>query len=125
MKKVIIRKLEELAKGSNQERFKNAALLEKDGEIVSFASNYKKYPDPAGHAEVEVLRETCRKLDTDDLSAYSLYSLYEPCEMCMYIIASANIKKVYFVNPVAENEKNAIKSKREKIESINLAYKIQ
>ena len=38
--------------------------------------------DPTAHAEMEAVRDACRRLKTRDLSDCTLYSTFRPCRMC-------------------------------------------
>ena len=74
-----------------------AAIVDANGEIVVVSSNsVLRDNDPTAHAEVNAIREACKKLGTCDLSGYVLYATGHPCPMCMSAIIWANIKKVYF-----------------------------
>lgn len=74
-----------------------AAIVDANGEIVVVSSNsVLRDNDPTAHAEVNAIREVCKKLGTYDLSGYVLYATGHPCPMCMSAIIWANIKKVYF-----------------------------
>lgn len=74
-----------------------AAIVDENGEIVVVSSNLVLHDnDPTAHAEVNAIREACKKLGTYDLSGYVLYATGYPCPMCMSAIIWANIKKVYF-----------------------------
>lgn len=74
-----------------------AAIVDANGEIVAVSSNsVLRDNDPTAHAEVNAIREACKKLGTYDLSGYVLYATGHPCPMCMSAIIWANIKKVYF-----------------------------
>lgn len=74
-----------------------AAIVDENGEIVVVSSNsVLRDNDPTAHAEVNAIREACKKLGTYDLSGYVLYATGHPCPMCMSAIIWANIKKVYF-----------------------------
>lgn len=74
-----------------------AAIVDANGEIVVISSNsVLRDNDPTAHAEVNAIREACKKLGTYDLSGYVLYATGHPCPMCMSAIIWANIKKVYF-----------------------------
>ena len=74
-----------------------AAIVDANGEIVVVSSNFVlRDNDPTAHAEVNAIREACKKLGTYDLSGYVLYATGHPCPMCMSAIIWANIKKVYF-----------------------------
>lgn len=74
-----------------------AAVVRENGEILSVSSNsVLRDNDPTAHAEVNAIREACRKAGTYDLSGCVLYTTAYPCPMCLAAIIWANIKKVYF-----------------------------
>lgn len=74
-----------------------AAVIDANGEVVVVTSNsVLRDNDPTAHAEVNAIREACKKLETYDLSGCVLYATGYPCPMCMSAIIWANIKKVYF-----------------------------
>ena len=74
-----------------------AVITDKDGKIISIANNQViKNNDPTAHAEVQAIREACKKLNTHDLSGYILYTSCEPCPMCLSAIIWSNIKEVYY-----------------------------
>ena len=52
--------------------------------------------DPAGHAEMRVIRAACRKLQQWRLENYDLYVTLEPCAMCAGIISHSRIRRLYF-----------------------------
>ena len=72
------------------------AVVVKDGEIISVASNHVlANNDPTAHAEVEAIRAAGKKLNTHDLSGCEIYATGFPCPMCLSEIMWANIKRVY------------------------------
>ena len=74
-----------------------AVITDKEGNIISVAHNtVLKTNDPTAHAEVNAIRLACEKLNTRDLSEYTIYSSCEPCPMCLSAIIWSNIKKVYY-----------------------------
>lgn len=74
-----------------------AAVIDEKGEVIVVTSNsVLRDNDPTAHAEVNAIREACKKLETYDLNGYVLYATGYPCPMCMSAIIWANIKKVYF-----------------------------
>ncbi|MDE5605894.1 MAG: nucleoside deaminase, partial [Bacteroidales bacterium] len=74
-----------------------AAVIVKDGRIVAETGNtVTKSLDPTAHAEVNAIREACRRLQTFELSGCEIYSSCEPCPMCMAAIYWARLDKLYF-----------------------------
>lgn len=74
-----------------------AVIIDKNGEIVSIASNtVLKDNDPTAHAEVNAIRKACEKLNTYDLKDCILYTTCYPCPMCLSATIWANIKKIYY-----------------------------
>ena len=73
------------------------ACIVKDGKVVAVASNSVLIDnDPTAHAEINAIREACRRLKTYDLSGCELYATGYPCPMCLSAIMWANIKTVYY-----------------------------
>ncbi len=54
--------------------------------------------DPTGHAEVNAIRDACKKLGTHQLAGCELYTSCEPCPMCLGAIYWARPDKVYYAN---------------------------
>ena len=75
------------------------AVIVKDGEIVgkSYNRGFQKC-DPTAHAEVEAIRDACKKLNTPELAGCTIYSSGEPCPMCMGAIYWAQMDAVVFAN---------------------------
>lgn len=74
-----------------------AVIVDKSGNIIAKGNNMVlANNDPTAHAEVTVIREACKKLETYDLSGCTLYTSCEPCPMCLSAIIWANIKEVYY-----------------------------
>ena len=74
-----------------------AVITDKEGNIIAKGNNMVlANNDPTAHAEVQAIREACKKLNTHDLSGYILYTSCEPCPMCLSAIIWANIKEVYY-----------------------------
>lgn len=75
------------------------AVIVKDGEIIAGSSNSVTLDnDPTAHAEVNTIREACRKLKTFDLSGCVIYTSCEPCPMCLGAIYWARIDRIYYAN---------------------------
>lgn len=75
------------------------AVIVKDGEIIADASNSVTIDnDPTAHAEMNAIRQACKKLGTFDLSGCTLYTSCEPCPMCLGANYWAHIDKIYYGN---------------------------
>lgn len=61
-----------------------AVIVDKKGNIIANGNNkVLKEKDPTAHAEIVAIREACKKLNTENLSEYILYTSCEPCPMCL------------------------------------------
>jgi tRNA(Arg) A34 adenosine deaminase TadA len=75
------------------------AVIAKDGEIIAGASNSVTLQnDPTAHAEVNCIREACKKLGTFNLSGYTIYTSCEPCPMCLGAIYWAHLDRIFYAN---------------------------
>jgi tRNA(Arg) A34 adenosine deaminase TadA len=75
------------------------AVIVKDGNIVGEGVNTVTATlDATAHAEVNAIRDACRKLNTFDLSDCELYTSCEPCPMCWAASYWAHIKTIYYGN---------------------------
>lgn len=73
------------------------AVIVKDGKVVATGVNrVTANNDPTAHAEVNAIREACRKLGTFSLAGSVIYSSCEPCPMCLGAIYWAHIDKIYY-----------------------------
>ena len=75
------------------------AVIVRDGEIVAGSANsVTRDNDPTAHAEVNTIRQACRKLGTFDLSDCVIYTSCEPCPMCFGAIYWSHISRIYYGN---------------------------
>lgn len=59
------------------------AIIVRDGTIVGEApSRVVVNGDPTAHAEMEAIRDACRRLATRSLAGCEMYSSSRPCRMC-------------------------------------------
>lgn len=73
------------------------ACIVKDDEVIAVASNTVLHDnDPTAHAEINAIRQACKKLGTYDLKGCVLYTTAYPCPMCLSAIIWANIDTVYY-----------------------------
>lgn len=75
------------------------AVIVKDGKIIAGSSNSVTLDnDPTAHAEVNAIRQACRKLDNFNLAGCVIYTSCEPCPMCLGAIYWAGIDRIYYGN---------------------------
>ena len=61
------------------------ACIVKDNKIIGKGNNtVLKDNDPTAHAEINAIRDACKKLNTYDLSGCTIYTTCYPCPMCLY-----------------------------------------
>jgi tRNA(Arg) A34 adenosine deaminase TadA len=75
------------------------AVVVRQGKIVGRGWNQvTAMNDPTAHAEVQAIREACRRLKTFQLGDCELYASCEPCPMCLAAIYWARCRRVYYGN---------------------------
>ena len=73
------------------------AVLVKNGKIIAKAHNEKELKkDVTSHAEMLVIQEGQKVLNTTVLTDCQLYVTLEPCPMCAWAILNSRISKVFF-----------------------------
>ena len=93
MRLAIAKAREGIAKG--QEPF--GACVVRGREVISVAHNTAiEDVDVTAHAEMNAIREACRKLKTADLSGCEIYATFKPCPMCQAACERANISRIYY-----------------------------
>lgn len=74
-----------------------AFLLDMKGNIIYKSHNSSNSDiDPTAHAEINLIRNACKKLNTKDLSNYVLISNAWSCSMCMSASIKAKIVNYIF-----------------------------
>ena len=59
-----------------------AVIIDSEGNVIATGNNQVfKNNDPTAHAEIQAIRNACKKLNTYDLSEYVLYTRCERCPM--------------------------------------------
>ncbi|MEA3255061.1 MAG: nucleoside deaminase [Candidatus Altiarchaeota archaeon] len=83
--------------GINEGQTPFGACIVRDDEVVACAhNNVWESVDVTAHAEIHVIRDTCRKLNTIDLSGSVIYSTCEPCPMCFSACHWAKISRIVY-----------------------------
>lgn len=83
-----------------------AILIDEKGNIIGKAHNTAKTGNnPVLHAEINLITEMCKKLNTRNLSEYCLISNAWSCSMCMSASIKAKIENFIFGEP-SEDDMN-------------------
>ena len=73
------------------------AVVVLHGKILAIAGNsVVRDNDPSAHAEVNAIREACRKLGNPHIEGAVLYSSCEPCPMCYATAYWARVGKIFY-----------------------------
>ena len=84
-----------IAIGSGDQPY--GAIIVKDSRIVGLGpSQVVVRRDPTAHAEMEAIRDACRRLGTRDLSGGVIYASTRPCRMCETACYYANLSGIYY-----------------------------
>ncbi|MEO6903697.1 MAG: nucleoside deaminase [Bacteroidia bacterium] len=75
------------------------AVIVRNNKIIAKGTNeVASTKDPTAHAEMVVIRNACKTLNSFLLTGCEIYTSCEPCPMCLGAIYWAKIDKVYFAN---------------------------
>jgi len=73
------------------------AVIIRDGKVIGKGHNtVLKSSDPTAHAEVNAIRQACRREKSPHLTGAVIYSNFEPCPMCLAAIYWADIRTLYY-----------------------------
>ncbi|WP_373694981.1 nucleoside deaminase [Kineococcus terrestris] len=73
------------------------AVLVRDGQLLATGQNrVTRDNDPTAHAEVQAIRDACRRTGTFSLHGSTLYSSCEPCPMCLASSLWARVDRVVY-----------------------------
>lgn len=73
-----------------------ALLVSADGRLIEAMNTVNSGLDPTGHAETNLVKEACKRLNAATLSESTLYTSAEPCVKCAGAIYWAGITHVIF-----------------------------
>ncbi len=71
------------------------ALITCDEKIIAESGN-TGLTDITGHAEINVMRKVIEGMPNIDITNCTLYTNFEPCAMCSYVIRDYGLKRVVF-----------------------------
>jgi guanine deaminase len=79
-----------------------AAIVKGDRLVVAAHNVVWRETDATAHAEVNAIRQACRKLRTVDLRGCRIYSTTEPCPMCFAACHWAKLDRIYFATSIPD-----------------------
>ncbi|MCI8869624.1 MAG: nucleoside deaminase [Lawsonibacter sp.] len=89
--------LELAAQAARQGDVPVGCVIVKDGRIVGEGRNRREEDgDATAHAELEAIRDACRRLGSWRLHGCTLYVTMEPCPMCAGGIVNARVEEVRY-----------------------------
>jgi guanine deaminase len=75
------------------------AVIVKGTRIIAEGWNHvTSSNDPTAHAEIDAIRDACKKLGTFSLKGCEIYASCEPCPMCLAAIYWARLDHIYYAN---------------------------
>ena len=79
------------------------AVIVKDGRVVGLGpSRVIVNDDPTAHAEIEAIRDACKRLGTRSLSGCAMYSTSKPCRMCETAAYWAGVARLIYGDGLAD-----------------------
>ena len=75
------------------------AVIVRGGEVIATGVNTVTLSnDPTAHAEVNAIRNACRRLGVFKLDGCVVYTSCEPCPMCLSALYWAGVSRIYYGN---------------------------
>jgi tRNA(adenine34) deaminase len=73
------------------------AIVVHDGAVVGTGINTREADaDPTGHAEINALREACRRANRWRVDGATLYVTLEPCPMCAGALVNTRVARLVY-----------------------------
>jgi len=80
------------------------AVVAKEGQIIGEGYNQvMRHNDPTWHAEMQAIREACKKLGSPHLDNCVLYTSAECCPMCLGACYWSHIDRIYYGATIADS----------------------
>lgn len=102
--------IDEARKSQDEGEYAVGAVIIKDGEVLSKAGvHLERDQDATSHAEMNAIREACKKLNSKDLTGCVLYTTHEPCPMCTGAGVWSRLKGIVYATTIADMNAHRIK----------------
>ena len=91
------RALELAAQAQQQGDVPVGCVIVREGEIIGEGRNRREETgDATAHAELEAIRDACRRTGSWRLHGCTMYVTLEPCPMCAGGIVNSRLERVYY-----------------------------
>jgi tRNA(adenine34) deaminase len=81
------------------ERPDGAVAVQDDAMVASASSQVKETGDPTAHAVVATIREAAQRLGRPSLAGMTIFSVIEPCAMCVGALLASDVDGLVFAVP--------------------------
>jgi tRNA(Arg) A34 adenosine deaminase TadA len=85
-----------------------ACLVKSRRVVVAVHNVSREGMDITAHAEMQAIREACRRLGTLDLSGCIMYATGEPCPMCFSACLWAKVPRIVYGSRIEDMEQAGI-----------------
>ncbi len=86
--------------GCDNDSYPFGSIVVKNNQVIGEGWNRTAASlDPSAHAEMEAIRDACKKSGSTTLNGAVIYASTEPCPMCLSLIYLTGIGKVYYCIP--------------------------
>jgi tRNA(Arg) A34 adenosine deaminase TadA len=114
--------IEEAIKSKNAGEYAVGAVIVKDNEIIARAGvHLNKEQDATSHAEMNAIREACKKLNSKKLKGCILYTTHEPCPMCAGASVWAQMEAIVYGATIGDMNEDRTKSGNRKANDLPAA----
>jgi tRNA(adenine34) deaminase len=76
-----------------------AVAVQDDAMVASAASEVKATGDPTAHAVVTTIREAAKRLGRSSLAGMTIFSVMEPCAMCVGALMTSDVDRLVYALP--------------------------
>jgi tRNA(adenine34) deaminase len=81
------------------ERPDGAVAVQDDAMVASASSQMNRTGDPTAHAVVATIREAAQRLGRLSLAGMTIFSVMEPCAMCVGALLASDVDGLVFAVP--------------------------
>ena len=100
------------------------AIVVLDGEVIGEGYNSPiSHCDPTAHAEIQAIRDACKKVNNYRLNDATLYVTLEPCSMCAGAIIHSRVARVVYA--ATEPKSGVVESQGHFFEAPFLNHKVE